>query len=266
MGWLDVNDSEYDAAIRRFYADPGVVSGYAGIAGEGLTPFEEALIRRAFAPGQRVLDVGCGGGREAVPMTQAGMQVVAMDMILPMVRAAVAYAGTHQVRLGALTGDVTMLPFRDGTFDGAVMLNQVIAFVPSRAQRIAALRAIWRMLRPGGTLVMTTHNRRCHWKFRLYFACANIWRRVARRLGHPHVLSDYDRWSDHDKTGQPISGQRLFLHMYDLDEALGDLRETGFEVLDARSRAEFEADRIDLRRRRRDYLLGFIARRPENRT
>ena len=28
---------------------------------------------------------------------------------------------------------------------------------------------------------MTTHNRRCHWKLRLYFACMNRFRRLARR-------------------------------------------------------------------------------------
>jgi len=28
---------------------------------------------------------------------------------------------------------------------------------------------------------MTTDNRRCHWKFQLYFACMNRFRRLARR-------------------------------------------------------------------------------------
>jgi len=51
--------------------------------------------------------------------------------------------------------------------------------------------------------------------------------------------------------------------MYDLDEALADLQEAGFEVVDARARAEFEAGRVDLALRERDYFLGFIAKRPE---
>jgi hypothetical protein len=50
--------------------------------------------------------------------------------------------------------------------------------------------------------------------------------------------------------------------MYDQDEAAADLREAGFEVLDGRARAEFEAGRADATLRRRDYLLGFVARRP----
>jgi len=54
----------------------------------------------------------------------------------------------------------------------------------------------------------------------------------------------------------------VFFHMYDLDEATTDLREAGFEVLDGRARAEFEAGRADAALRHRDYLLGFVARRP----
>jgi len=51
--------------------------------------------------------------------------------------------------------------------------------------------------------------------------------------------------------------------MYDLEEAIADLKAVGFEVLDARARAEFEAGCVDLALRERDYVLGFIAKRPE---
>lgn len=256
-----MRDTSLQAAVRRYYEDAGVVAGYASIAVEGLTPFEEALLRRAFAPGQLILDVGCGGGREAVPMVQAGLRVVAIDLTVPMLRAVAAHAATCQVTLSALAGNVTVLPFRDQTFDGVAMLGQILALVPTRAQRLAALQSVRRVLRPGGTLVMTTHNRRCHWKFRLYFAWVNGWRRLARRLGRRGGPEDYDRWSRRDLAARPDSGQRLFLHMYDLQEAVADLQEAGFRVVEAKARAEFESGEDDPARRRRDYLLGFLARR-----
>src|SRR2546422_6336723 len=62
------------------------------------------------------------------------------------------------------------------------MLGAIIAHVPGRDGRVQAFRAAWRTLRPGGKLAMTTHNRRCHWKLRLYFACVNRFRRLGRRL------------------------------------------------------------------------------------
>ncbi len=252
--------TELDAAVRRCYEDPAQVAAFAAASAEGLTPFEAALVRQAFAAGQRVLDVGCGGGREALPMARAGLRVIAMDLSHAMVRAAADFAAAQGVALPVLVGSAAAPPFRQGAFHGVAMLGQVIAHVPGRGGRVEALRAAWRALRPGGTLALTTHNHRCHWKLRLYFAWVNRWRRLRRALGFAGGLGDYDRWSP--RISQARSRRRVFFHMYDLDEAVADLRAAGFEVLLARSRAELEAGQEDPRLRRRDYLLGFLARRP----
>ena len=249
-----------ESTVRSAYEDLAQVAAFSAVAEEGLTPFEAALVRQGFAPGQRILDVGCGGGREAVPLVRSGFSVVAMDVSAAMVRAATAHATASGVSFRAVVASAAALPFRPGAFDGVAMLGQVIAHVPGRHGRIGALRAAWHALRPGGTLIVTTHNRRCHWKFRLYFGCVNRWRRLMRKLGCGLDLGDYDRWSTRitrSKASRPV-----FFHMHDLDEATADLREAGFEVLDGRSRAEFEAGRADAALRHRDYLLGFVARRP----
>lgn len=252
--------TDLESATRRRFADPVEVLQYASIAADGLSPYEEALLCRSYVPGQRVLDVGCGGGREAVPLARLGLLVVAMDFIYAMVQAARGHTVEKGQSAAFVVGDLAALPFRDASFDGVVMLQQVITHVPSRAGRIDVLRAARRILRPGGKLVVTTHNRRSHWKFQLYFAWANRIRRLARRLGYDGMLGDNDRWSA--RISQSSLGQPVFFHMYDLDEAVADLEAAGFEVLEAKTRSELEAGSSEPARRIKDYLLGFVARRP----
>ena len=253
--------SDIEASVRLKYGDPEEVVAYSDSVAQGLTLYEQTLVHCAFTSGQRVLDVGCGGGREAASMARSGLQVVAMDLLPVMVQAARQCSRAMALPVSCLVGNVIALPFREACFDGAVMLAQIIAFVPGRDRRVAALRSVWSVLRPGGKLVMTTHNRRCHWKFRLYFAWSNRVRRLARRLGYDGGLGDYDRWSP--RISQARTSRPVFFHMYDLEEAIADLKAVGFEVLDARARAEFEAGCVDLALRERDYVLGFIAKRPE---
>ena len=253
--------SDIEASVRLKYGDPDEVAAFSTIAAEGLAPFEEALVQQAFVPGQRILDIGCGGGREASAMVQHGLRVVAMDLVPAMVQAARSYGRKKGLLSSYVVGNAVSLPFCDACFDGVAMLGAIIAHVPGRDGRVQAIRAVWRTLRPGGKLAMTTHNRRCRWKLRIYFACVNRFRRLGRRLGLGTSLGDNDRWST--RISEARSRRPVFFHMYDLDEALADLQEAGFEVVDARARAEFEAACVNPALRRRDYILGFIARRPQ---
>jgi SAM-dependent methyltransferase len=185
-----------------------------------------------------------------------------MDLVREMVRAARTQAAVDGQRIRALAANLTSLPFREAMFDGVAMLGQVIAHVWGRDNRVSALRSVRSVLRPGGVLALTTHNRRCHWKFRLYFGLLNRLRRLARMFGYRKALQENDRWCRRISSAQ--SHPTVFLHMYDLEEAIADLEAAGFEVLQAQSRAEYESGRQDPAARQRDYLLGFIARRPSS--
>jgi ubiquinone/menaquinone biosynthesis C-methylase UbiE len=245
---------DFAAAVQRMFADPDEVAAYARLNSEDLNRIEETLVRRAFASGQRILDVGCGAGREAVPMARRGLRVAAIDFVPAMVQATAAHVAAHSMPVACLVGSATALPFREGSFDGAALFNNVISHVATREQRIAALRGVWRVLRPGGTLAMITSNRRCHWKFRLYFSCVNPWRRLTRRLGHDSGLEDFDRWTVRITKGR--WRQPAFFHMYDADEAVADLRAANFELVDTIVSPGFDVARND------SPILGFLAQHP----
>jgi SAM-dependent methyltransferase len=103
-------------------------------------------------PGESVLDLGCGAGFDAFVAAQLvgpGGRVVGVDLspeMLAVARAALAEAGFPQVEFSE--GTVEVLPFPDTSFDVALS-NGVLNLVPDKP---AALREIFRVLRPGGRL------------------------------------------------------------------------------------------------------------------
>jgi ubiquinone/menaquinone biosynthesis C-methylase UbiE len=107
---------------------------------------------RAQLPSESFLDAGCGDGRylaalaPELPARRAGVDL--SERILETARARVA-ADFRQASLEAL-------PFADGEFD-LVLCSQVIEHVPDAD---GAIRELARVLRPGGTLVISTDNER----------------------------------------------------------------------------------------------------------
>jgi ubiquinone/menaquinone biosynthesis C-methylase UbiE len=100
----------------------------------------EALLRLGLAPGQRVLDVGCGpGGILALLRRELGRAPFGIDLNQDLLRNATP-AG-HVAR-----ADGAMLPFADGTFD-FVLFRLVLRHAPAREQLLAEAT---RVVRAGG--------------------------------------------------------------------------------------------------------------------
>ncbi|HWG65572.1 MAG TPA: methyltransferase domain-containing protein [Streptosporangiaceae bacterium] len=110
-------------------------------------------------PGERVLDLGCGGGRHAFEVFRRGGDVVALDADaaeLGGVRemlAAMDEAGEAPpaARAQAVCGDATAMPFPDASFE-RVIASEVLEHIGTDQR---ALGEIARVLRPGGQVAVT---------------------------------------------------------------------------------------------------------------
>ena len=113
----------------------------------------ESLLPWALAGldlGQDLLEVGPGPGLTTDILRQQFRRVTSLE-IDPRLATALGHKmqGTN-VRV--LEGDAAAIPFRDGSFSGAVAFT-MLHHVSSRAKQDRLLAEVWRVLRPGGTFV-----------------------------------------------------------------------------------------------------------------
>ncbi len=104
-------------------------------------------------PGQRVLEVACGGGRTALaagPRVAPGGSVVAVDIARAMLQLCRENCADAPVPVLPAQGDAARLPFADGAFDvvfcqfGLMLLDD----------HVAGAAELLRVLRPGGRLAV----------------------------------------------------------------------------------------------------------------
>ena len=105
---------------------------------------------------RRVLDLGCGGGRNSVMLGELGYHVDACDLSEKMVRATLRRLAQLPAGLGearVIRVDMLALPYADAAFD-AVLANGVLHNVASVEQLARAVAEIRRALRVGGFLCL----------------------------------------------------------------------------------------------------------------
>jgi SAM-dependent methyltransferase len=117
--------------------------------------FKERLLDlAAIAPGDRVLDLGCGTGTLAIRARQrqprAGVHGIDADP--GMIERARRKADAADVDLELRTGSATELPYADRSFD--LVLSSLLFHHLDRDSKQAACREIARVLVPGGKLLV----------------------------------------------------------------------------------------------------------------
>ncbi len=144
-----------DALNLGTYLVPEVASHYATL--NYLTPCEQLLFRTYIKPGMAVLDLGVGGGRTTSYLSRVASQYVGVDYSEAMIRA----CKTKFPNLSFVLADAADLSaFEDASFDAIVFsFNGLDCVVPDR-KRLRCLSECWRVLRPAGVLVFSSHNPR----------------------------------------------------------------------------------------------------------
>lgn len=114
----------------------------------------DALALAGNLKGLHVLEVGCGAGDFSIHLAQSGASVVGTDFSPTAVELAAAKAAAQKSEAQFQVADAQGLPFADASFD-MILSCECLEHVPDPK---AALAEMFRVLKPGGRLVLTTEN------------------------------------------------------------------------------------------------------------
>jgi SAM-dependent methyltransferase len=149
----------------------------------------EALLAELDAPGpHRILDLGCGPGRDLIAFRDLGHQPVGLDGTLTFVEMARSQAGVEVLHQNFLALD---LP--EAHFDG-VFANATLFHVPS-SELLRVLGELRRCLRPGGVLFASNPRGDNHegWNGQRYCVYHDLehWREFALGAGLEEIRHYY---------------------------------------------------------------------------
>jgi ubiquinone/menaquinone biosynthesis C-methylase UbiE len=142
-----------------------------------------------LAAGHIVLDLCCGAGASAIPAARlVGPEgrVLGIDVaesLLDMARARAASEGLANI--GFLAGDATGTALPDGSFDAVICVFGVF-FAPDMARFVAEM---WRLVRPGGVLAITT------WGAGLFEPANTVFWESVREV-EPSLFKAFNPWDE----------------------------------------------------------------------
>jgi SAM-dependent methyltransferase len=112
----------------------------------------DQLLRGRITPEMRILDAGCGDGRNAHYLMRAGAQVFGVDKDARQIARIQLLAARLAPALAAANfsvGRLDQLPFPDVHF-GAVICSAVLHFAEDESEFERMVAEMWRVLAPGG--------------------------------------------------------------------------------------------------------------------
>jgi ubiquinone/menaquinone biosynthesis C-methylase UbiE len=155
----------------------------------------DTMSRLPLAPGMTVLDLCCGAGASAMPAAHtvgAAGRVLGIDVAAPMLELARARAAREGLsNIEFRQGDATQTELPDGSFDAVVCVFGVF-FVPDMT---AFVQEMWRLVRPGGVLAVTT------WGTGVFEPANSCFWRCVREV-EPSLYKSFNPW---DKITTPAA-------------------------------------------------------------
>lgn len=165
----------------------------------------EECVAQSFPENARILDVGCGMGREAFALTDKGFSVVGIDISLVVIKEVTHWSKKKGYDIPFLCYDGKKLPFDDCSFDVVIIWAQTFGLLYGDEYKADFLQECFRVLKAGGILSYSGHD-------------------------HQYILENYKQYLQERKF-YPYADSEIYWECFRPKELSAHARNLGFTVL-----------------------------------
>ncbi|MFV0498764.1 MAG: class I SAM-dependent methyltransferase [Bacilli bacterium] len=191
----------------------------------GLWDSEKDIILKYAKKNDHILDMGCGAGRCAFGIEKLGFKSIdAIDFSPAMIQEAI---NINTSKINFEVDDCTNIQKESNYYGFIIFSFNGLMQIPKSSNRVQALKELYRVLKNGGILVFTTHDR-------------NNGNDEYKRLWHDEKIEWNSGKNDfrlHEfgdvLTYDEVDNIEYFIHIPTVDEILNTLNEVGFHLVDS---------------------------------
>lgn len=154
----------------------------------------------------RVLDLGCGNGRNLLPFLQKGLKCFGLDFSKSMIKEAKNFLKRRNLNADFVVGDIAKLPFKSKSFS-AIILIRALPHLETRKKRLECLREIKRVGEKAIISCWYKWDRKLFWTVLKHFLSSDV----------------YVKWNYHGKK------YKRFYHLYTEKELEKEIKKVGFK-------------------------------------
>jgi ubiquinone/menaquinone biosynthesis C-methylase UbiE len=128
------------------------------IADAHLTINQIEFVKNSMPSDGLVLDLCCGHGRHAIPLSKAGYSIVGLDISRNLLNIAKSAADDANIELPLVLADMRFLPFRHAVFSAVISLDSSFGYLPSETEDLKSFHEISRILATNGICLVDLFN------------------------------------------------------------------------------------------------------------
>ncbi|WP_243156498.1 class I SAM-dependent methyltransferase [Clostridium sp. C8-1-8] len=144
--------------VKKLYSQEPAIKGMRDYTNKKLKIWENEVVSY-FSVKSKVLDIGCGMGREAFCLYDRGFRVTAIDISEKVIEPARQFALESKRDIEFLLTNGLDLPFESDTFDVVIIWAQTFGLFYEEENKLRILKECNRVLKSNGILSFSGHDK-----------------------------------------------------------------------------------------------------------